>query len=282
MEGFLKQSTAFTFQLGPFLDDTDGKTPETGLTIAAASILLSKAGGAFAAKNESTALTGTGDSHGYYDCILNTTDTNTLGPLKVETVISGALPVWTTFHVLPAHAYDSLMATAGTDYLPVDAVQIEGADATDTITAAVPTVAAIRAAMEENGASILDTLRDDLAEGGRLDLLIDGIKAVTDAIPDAGAFTTMQGNVTDILADTNELQGDTHTAAEVWDATSSALSLSFEVMLDRIYQFLQNKMTITDATGAVALRNLADSADLATQTITDDDTTTTRTVLTWA
>lgn len=44
-----------------------------------------------------------------------------------------------------------------------------------------PTAIQIQAEMEENGASILDTLRDDLADGGRLDLLIDAIKAVTDA-----------------------------------------------------------------------------------------------------
>ena len=42
---FLKQSTAYTFRFGPFLDDTDGKTAETGLTISQADIRLSKGGG---------------------------------------------------------------------------------------------------------------------------------------------------------------------------------------------------------------------------------------------
>ena len=50
---FLKQSTAYTFRLGPFLDDTDGKTAETGLTISQADVRLSKGGGNFAQKNES-------------------------------------------------------------------------------------------------------------------------------------------------------------------------------------------------------------------------------------
>ncbi len=49
--------------------------------------------------------------------------------------------------------------------------------------AALPTAAEIQAEMEENGASILDTIRDDLADGGRLDLLIDAIKAKTDLQP---------------------------------------------------------------------------------------------------
>jgi len=38
---FLKQSTAVTVKIGPFLDDTDGKTAETGLTIAQADVRLS-------------------------------------------------------------------------------------------------------------------------------------------------------------------------------------------------------------------------------------------------
>ncbi len=37
----------------------------------------------------------------------------------------------------------------------------------------IPSAADIQAEMEENGASILDTIRDDLADGGRLDLILD-------------------------------------------------------------------------------------------------------------
>lgn len=89
MDGFLKLSTAHTFQMGPFIDDTDGKTAETGLTIAYTDVFLSKQGAAFAAKGDTTNLTGTGDARGYYDCVLNTTDTNTVGTLKVCAHIAG-------------------------------------------------------------------------------------------------------------------------------------------------------------------------------------------------
>ena len=51
MAHWIKQSTASTVKLGPFLDDTDGKTAETGLTISQADIRLSKNGGAFAQSN---------------------------------------------------------------------------------------------------------------------------------------------------------------------------------------------------------------------------------------
>ena len=41
---FLKQSTAYTFRHGPFVDEDDGKTAETGLTLSQADIRLSKGG----------------------------------------------------------------------------------------------------------------------------------------------------------------------------------------------------------------------------------------------
>ena len=45
---WLKQSTAVTVKMGPFLDETDQKTVETGLTISQADIRLFKNGGDFA------------------------------------------------------------------------------------------------------------------------------------------------------------------------------------------------------------------------------------------
>lgn len=115
MSQFLKQSTAFTFRIGPFVDDTDGKTAETALSIAQADIRISKAGGAFAQTSASP--TTTHDENGWYQCPLTSTDTNTLGPLTVAVLKTGALPVWKDFVVLPANVYDSLIA--GTDWLPV-------------------------------------------------------------------------------------------------------------------------------------------------------------------
>lgn len=131
MAQLLKQSTAYTFQLGPFVDSTDGVTPETALTIAASDVDISKSGGAYADKNDSTALTGTGDSQGYYDCVLNATDTGTLGPMEVRSYVSGALPVVKSFQVVPAHVYDGLVA--GTDNVQVDVVQVLGSATTATL-----------------------------------------------------------------------------------------------------------------------------------------------------
>jgi len=117
----LKQSTAATVKLGPFLDDTDGKTAETGLTISQADIRLSKNGGDFAQTNNSAGATH--DENGWYDVPLDATDTNTPGRLIVAVHESGALPVWREFEVVPANVYDSLFST---DKLQVDVTQIGG------------------------------------------------------------------------------------------------------------------------------------------------------------
>jgi hypothetical protein len=108
MARWLKQSTAFTFRVGPFVDATDGVTAETALTIAQADIQISKNGGAFAQTSASP--TTTHDADGWYQCPLTSTDTNTLGPLTVQIVMAGALPVWEHFMVVPANVYESIIA----------------------------------------------------------------------------------------------------------------------------------------------------------------------------
>jgi hypothetical protein len=129
--GYLKADTAATLKLGAFLDSTDGNTAETGLTISQADVRLSKNGGNMAQKNESTACTH--DELGFYDCPIDATDTNTEGRLDVIVHESGALQVHQTYHVLNANVFDALFAAATTDYLQVDTIQVEGADATDSI-----------------------------------------------------------------------------------------------------------------------------------------------------
>lgn len=116
----LKQSTAVTLLIGPFLDDGDGKTAEDALTISQADVRISKNGGNMAQKGDATSCTH--DELGYYTCPLSTTDTGTLGILKIMVHEAGALPVWHEYTVVPAAVYDSLVL--GTDYLPVDVAEI--------------------------------------------------------------------------------------------------------------------------------------------------------------
>jgi hypothetical protein len=132
MTSWLKEATAATVKLGPFLDDTDGKTVEDALTISQADIRISKNGGDIA--QTSNAAGATHDELGYYDVPLSTTDTNTLGTLRVMVHEPGALPVWQDFMVVPANVWDSLF---GADKLQVDVTEIEGSDATNQIRDAV-------------------------------------------------------------------------------------------------------------------------------------------------
>ena len=114
MAQWLKQSTAVTVKLGPFLDETTGKDAETGLAIAQADIRLTKNGGDAAQSNNAAGATH--DEIGWYDIPLDTTDTGTLGRLTVFIHESGALPVWQDFMVVPANVWDSMF---GADYLRV-------------------------------------------------------------------------------------------------------------------------------------------------------------------
>lgn len=111
MAMWLKQSTAVEIKMGPFLDSTDGNTQETGLTISQADVRLAKNGGDWAQKNESTTMVH--EEAGWYRCLLDATDTNTLGILIVATHESGALPVWREFLVVPADVYDAEISGSG-------------------------------------------------------------------------------------------------------------------------------------------------------------------------
>lgn len=101
----LRQSTAITEKIGPFLDSTNGVTPETGLTILQGNVRLSKNGGNIAQKTEASPCTH--DELGYYDCDLDVTDTGTLGRLKLAVNAVGACPVWHDYQVVTQEYWDA-------------------------------------------------------------------------------------------------------------------------------------------------------------------------------
>lgn len=152
----LKQSTAVTVVIGRFVDATDGITPETALTISQADVRLSKNWGSWAQKNDASSCTH--QESGFYSCPLNTTDTNTLGPLLLAVNESGAAPVEIAFMVLPAAVYDAFYAGSGTG-IRAD-VQ---AMAAGVIAAATLAAGAITAAAVATGAIDADALAQDAA-----------------------------------------------------------------------------------------------------------------------
>ena len=125
---FLKQSTAVVVNFGPFLSPTDGVTLQTGLVSAidhaTTGIFLSKNGGALAIRSQAVTAS-TYDAYGDYRVTLSTTDTNTLGSLRVMfAAAASCLPVWQDFHVLAANIYDSLIG--GGDVLDISVIQLLG------------------------------------------------------------------------------------------------------------------------------------------------------------
>lgn len=115
MSNFLRQATASQSRaVGPFLDDADFKTAETGLTIANTDVKLVVNGGASANKNSGG---GTHRVNGMYGLTFDATDTATVGEMEVSIVVAGALPVFKTFYVLEEAVYDALFAASAAGYI---------------------------------------------------------------------------------------------------------------------------------------------------------------------
>lgn len=128
----LKQSTAVVLSFGVFVDPSDGVTLVTGLASAldngTTGIKLSKNGGALTIRH-ATVTTTTYDAYGMYLVTLDTTDTNTLGALRVAFAAAGScLPVWQDFQIVPANIYDSQVA--GSTVLDVNASKLGGTSQT--------------------------------------------------------------------------------------------------------------------------------------------------------
>lgn len=125
---FLKQSTASqVVRIGPFLDDTDFKTAETALSIANTDIKLIKGNAATSNSNKNSG-GATHIANGYYYLTLDATDTSAIGRLDLFVQMSGALPVWAEYEVLPANIFDSMIG--GTDLFDVSVTQFGGTNGT--------------------------------------------------------------------------------------------------------------------------------------------------------
>lgn len=236
MKDILRQSTAVTLVFGPFSDSTDGDSPETTLTISQADIRLSKNGAAFAQSNNAAGATHM--ENGFFGVPLDATDTGTLGKLFVYIREAGALTVWREYTVVPANVYDSLVL--GTDKLEVDATLIEGADATTVLRAQVAT------------------------ELGTYDGPTNAeLAAALGALNDLSA-ADVNAEVVDALA--------TDAYAEL--AAVPAANAPLADKINFLFALARNKITNNGTT--MALRNDADSGDIATAPVSEAGSTVTR------
>ena len=193
---YLKQSTAVDVMLGPFIDDTDGKTTEEALTLAQADLQLSKNGGAAAQKNDATA--GTHRYGGNYMIDLNTTDTNTLGHMRIMCKESGALPVIADFMIVTANWYDTMFST---DQLDVNVTNVAGTAQTANDNGAdINAILVGTADMQPRVVAI------EVDTGTTLDGKIDTIDTNVDLVlVDTG--TTIPGTITTVQNDLDILTG---------------------------------------------------------------------------
>lgn len=181
MVQWLRQSTAVDLPIGPFVDQTDGFTAETGLTLSQADIRLKKNGGNWAQKNQANSASH--EENGWYEVSLDTTDTNTLGLLTLAVNESGALPVWHQFLVVPSQVWDSFL---GADALQVHAVEISN----DLITAAAIADNAIDAgAIASNAITAAKIASDAITSAKVADGFITAAKLASDTITAAKIAT---------------------------------------------------------------------------------------------
>lgn len=213
----LRQSTATQAVLiGPFVDDTDGVTAETGLSIANTDIRISKNGGNLAAKNSGG---GTHDENGWYAVTLDATDTDTVGRLQLHCAVSGALPVFAEFQVVEEAAYDAIFASGADPATGADIDGLNDLDAAGIRTAIGMASADLDTQLDAIVADTNELQTDDVP--GLIAALNDPTAAtIADAVLDealsghvtAGtlgkAVADIETDATAILADTNELQTD--------------------------------------------------------------------------
>lgn len=213
------------------MDVTDGFTPETAVTLAAAdeAELLKAAGAATVsiAGNTFAAITG---ADGWYDLTLTTTDTNTVGTLDVVVNDdSVCLPVFARFQVIEEAAYDAIYASnadpkADINVASIDANVITATSiAADAITAAKIADGAIDAATFAAGAITATVIATGAVDADAL--AADAVAEIADGVWDEDATGhqtqgTFGQAIGDPVADTNTIF-----KAVVTDATGATVGV---------------------------------------------------------
>lgn len=131
----LKANTEVKVRIGPFVDVTDGVTPETGITLGAADEAeLLKNNGAATVDISGATWSAVTNCDGWYDLTLTASHTDTEGLLTVVVQDdSECLPVFAHFMVLAEAAFGSMFTAKDTGYMDINVKNIEDADPTDTI-----------------------------------------------------------------------------------------------------------------------------------------------------
>lgn len=132
---YLRTNTATRITVGPFLDKTDGITPEVAITVTSEkltlvvdtagvpTLILDVAPTASGGANDMVHITG--DDSGYYDLELAAADVNYFGRAVLSlNDVATHCPVFHEFMIVPAMIYDAMFL--GTDVLDASVTQLLG------------------------------------------------------------------------------------------------------------------------------------------------------------
>lgn len=293
----LRQSTQIIVRMGPFMDATDGVTPETGITLGAAdqAEALKAAGAATVDISGATFAAVTG-CDGWYDLTLTTGFTDTVGTLEIVIQDSSVtLGVFKQFQVIEEAVYDAMYASTAAGPLQ-STVAARKLDVTAT------GAGGIDWGNVENKATANDLSATDIqlvdTTTANTDMRgTDGVDTATMRGTDGVDTATMRGTDSAVLASTVGVAGVGLTDLggmstgmkgevnfEVLDVISvdtfaepSGVPAATSTLVDKLswlYTLSRNKGTQTST--LKTLRNDADSADIATSTISDNGTLFTR------
>jgi hypothetical protein len=242
MSQILRQSTQIIVVIGPFVDVTDGFTPETGITLGAADEAELLKSNTTTTTDISAAtwapITG---CDGWYGLTLSTTHTDTIGPLTVMVHDdSVCLPVFARFQVIEEAAYDTIFAasalpasttniTAGTITTATNVTTVNGL-AANVITATAINTGAITAAKFAAGAIDAAAIATGAIDADAL--AADASAEIADAVWDEDATAHQTGGtfgqaIGDPGADTNTIY-----KAVVTDATGATVGVDVAAVLD--------------------------------------------------
>lgn len=211
----LKTNTDYRLVVGPLVSYTDGHTPQTSVTVGSITAEL------FRMKNDNTAvvrtaltLTASGGSNdmvpvpsnalGLYDLEITASQINWYGNGKIGFYdATGFLIHWMDISVVSA---DYFNWKYGTTIPAVNTTQVNGTSQTagDLADMVGNLPSAVQAEMEENGASLLDTIRDAVESGtyglSALKTIIDELTTQGDT--NESKLDVINGIVDSVLEDT--------------------------------------------------------------------------------
>jgi len=239
MAQILRQSTAVDILIGPFVNVTNGKTAEAGLTIAQANVRLSKAAQNIAQKSDVT--TCVYDEVGMYNCELDATDTDTVGTLDLIVDDALALTVVNRFQVIDAVTYDALYADTPTLLTSKDIGQLYESAIT-TVTGQQEFVMTVAIAVDDtwigNVCSLEDVSTGEIYSGkAGTGIWISDVVASTNTLYISTVFpvTVVAGDVVRIHVD----QHPTYALTSFDPATATNLASDTASVLAKLLAYVQ-------------------------------------------